>query len=64
LVGRPEQKRSLVIPRCRLEDNIKMDLKGIDWWVVVRKVMNLQKQMGISQPHEQLWASQAGVCPL
>ena len=27
LVGKPEGKRPLVRPRCRWEDNIKMDLK-------------------------------------
>jgi hypothetical protein len=36
LVGKPEGKRPLVRPRCRWEDNIKMDLqevgcKGMDW---------------------------------
>jgi hypothetical protein len=32
LVGRPKSKRPLGRPRCRLEDNIKMDLReiGID----------------------------------
>jgi hypothetical protein len=32
LVGRPEGKKSLGTPRCRWEDNIKMDLReiGID----------------------------------
>jgi hypothetical protein len=32
LVGRPEGKRPLGRPRCRWEDNIKMDLRetGID----------------------------------
>jgi hypothetical protein len=32
LVGRPEGKRPLGSPRCRWEDNIKMDLReiGID----------------------------------
>jgi hypothetical protein len=29
LVGRPEGKRPLGRPRCRWEDNIKMDLKEI-----------------------------------
>jgi hypothetical protein len=37
LVGRPERKRPLGRPRCRWEDNIKLDLReiGIDWanWV-------------------------------
>jgi hypothetical protein len=36
LVGRPEGKRPLRRPRCRWEDNIKMDLHevvcgGMDW---------------------------------
>jgi hypothetical protein len=36
LVGKPEGKRPLGRPRCRWEDNIKMDLKkvgcgGMDW---------------------------------
>jgi hypothetical protein len=29
LVGRPEGKRPLGRPRCRWEDNIKMDLREI-----------------------------------
>jgi hypothetical protein len=36
LVGKPEGKRSMGRPRCRWEDNIKMDLQevgcgGMDW---------------------------------
>jgi hypothetical protein len=31
LVGNPEGKRPLGRPRCRWEDNIKMDLKEIGW---------------------------------
>jgi hypothetical protein len=36
LVGRPESKRPLGRPRCRWEDNIKMDLReiaisGVNW---------------------------------
>jgi hypothetical protein len=57
LVGRPEGRRPLGRPRCRWEDNIKMDLQevrwgGMDWidtaqdrdrWrVLVSVVMNLQ----------------------
>jgi hypothetical protein len=56
LVGRPKGKRPLGRPRCRWEDNIKMDLReiGIDganwillaqdrvqWWASVNMVMNL-----------------------
>jgi hypothetical protein len=57
LVERPKGKRPLGRPRCRWEDNIKMDLGeiGIDganwiwlaqdrvqWWAFVNMVMNLQ----------------------
>jgi hypothetical protein len=31
LVGKPEVKRPLGRPRCRWEDNIKMDLREIGW---------------------------------
>jgi hypothetical protein len=56
LVGKPEGKRPLEIPRRRLEDGIKMDLEEIGWgdveWIhlaqdrdywraVVNAVMNL-----------------------
>jgi hypothetical protein len=56
LVGRPEGRRPLGRPRCRWEDNIKMDLQevgwGMDWielaqdrdrwWALVNAVMNLR----------------------
>jgi hypothetical protein len=57
LVGKQEEKRPLGRPRCRWEDNIKMDLKEIGWggmdWIdlaqdrdqwkaLVNTVMNLQ----------------------
>jgi hypothetical protein len=57
LVGRPEGKRTLGRPRCRWENNIKLDLKeiGIDvanwtqlaqdrvqWRAFVNTVMNLR----------------------
>ena len=57
LVGKPEGKRPLGRPRCRWEDNIKMDLQevgcgGMDWielaqdrdrWrALVNAVMNLR----------------------
>jgi hypothetical protein len=55
LVGRPKGKRLLGRPRCRWEDNIKMDVREIgieggnwtwlaqdkvQWWVFVNMVMN------------------------
>jgi len=56
-VGKPEGKRPLGRPRCRSEDNIKMDLQEVGcgdmdwieltqdtdrWWALVNVVMNLQ----------------------
>jgi hypothetical protein len=56
LVGKPESKKPLGKPRCRWEENTKMDLRkmeleGVDWvhlaqdrdrWVaIVNTVMNL-----------------------
>jgi hypothetical protein len=56
-VGKPEVKRPLGRPRCRWEDNIKMDLndvgfRGMDWFeldqdrdswrALVNAVMNLR----------------------
>jgi len=31
LVGKPEGRRPLVSSRCRSEDNIRMDVRGIEW---------------------------------
>ena len=56
LVGKPEGKRQLERPRCRWEDNIKMDLevgRGYGdwmelaqdrdrWWVLVSTAMNFR----------------------
>ena len=57
LVGRPEGKRSLEKPRCRWEDNIKMDLQEVGvcrgdwmelaqdrdgWWSLVGTVRNFR----------------------
>jgi hypothetical protein len=36
LVGRPEGKRPLGRPRCRWEDNIKMDIRDIGSMVQTR----------------------------
>jgi hypothetical protein len=59
LVWRPEGKRQLGRPRCRWEDNIKKDLRGIvidmanwirlahdrvQWRAFVNTVMNLRVQ--------------------
>jgi len=56
-VGRPEGKRPLGRPRCRWEDNVKVDLQEVGWgdinWidlaqdrdrrlVLVKAVMNLR----------------------
>jgi hypothetical protein len=30
-VGKPERKRSLGRPRRRWEDNVRIDLRGIEW---------------------------------
>jgi hypothetical protein len=35
LVGKPEGKEPLGRPRCRWEDNIRMDLREIEWEGVV-----------------------------
>jgi hypothetical protein len=57
LVRKPEGKRPLGRPRCRWEDNIKIDLQevifcGMDWidlaqdrdkwWALVKAVMNFR----------------------
>jgi hypothetical protein len=57
LMGKPEGRRALKRPRCRWEDNIKMDLREVGWgaigWIdlaqdkdrwcaLVNTVMNLQ----------------------
>jgi hypothetical protein len=34
LIGKSEEKRRLGRPRCRWEDNIRMDLREISWKVV------------------------------
>jgi hypothetical protein len=34
LVGRPEGKSSLGRPRCRWEDNIKINLQNVGWGAV------------------------------
>ena len=56
LVGKPEGKKPLRRPRCRWEDNIKMNLQEVEfegmdridvaqdrdrWWGLVNAVMNL-----------------------
>jgi len=57
LVGKPEGKRPFGKSRCRLDDNIKLDLQGVEWgcmdWIdlvqdrdrwreLLNVVMNLQ----------------------
>jgi len=57
LLGKPEEKRSLGRPRCRWEDNNKMDYRQVGWesmdwielvqdrerwWALENAVMNLR----------------------
>jgi hypothetical protein len=57
LVRKPEGKRLLGRPRCRWEDNLRMDLREIEWevvectrvaqdrvhwWALVNMIMNLR----------------------
>jgi hypothetical protein len=39
LMGKPERKKPLGRPRCRWVDNVKMDLREIEWdsmdWIVL-----------------------------
>jgi len=79
LVGKPGRKRPLGKPRCRWEDNIKMDLQevgcgGMDWiklaqqrdrWrTLVNAVMNFHKLQGISRLAANQLASQEGLCSM
>jgi hypothetical protein len=45
LVGKPEGKRPLGIPRCRWVDNIRMDLGEVGWgdvdWIGLAKDRNM-----------------------
>ena len=41
LVWRPEGRIPLRRPRCRWEDNIKMDIREVGWGALVYTVMNL-----------------------
>ncbi|KAJ4433467.1 hypothetical protein ANN_15770 [Periplaneta americana] len=69
LVGRPEGKRPLGKPRCRWEDNIKMDLREVGnddrdwinlaqdrnrWRAYVRAAMNLRSSPTVTQLEELL----------
>jgi hypothetical protein len=44
LVGKPEGKKPLGRPRCRWEDNIKMDIREIGWgdmdWIRLAQYRN------------------------
>jgi hypothetical protein len=57
LLGKPEGRRPFERPRCRWDNNIKMDLREVGWgcidwinlpedrdrwWALVNAVMNLQ----------------------
>jgi hypothetical protein len=47
LAGEPEGKRPLVKPRCKREDNIKMDLKDVMWdyveWIHMARDMHWRR---------------------
>jgi len=58
LVGKPEGKRPMGRPRCRLEDNLKMDLKEVgggceDWMELAqdrdrwRALVSTVKNLGV-----------------
>jgi hypothetical protein len=36
LVGKPERKKPLGRPRHKWEDNVEMDLDGVDWMHLAR----------------------------
>jgi hypothetical protein len=44
LMGKPKEKRPLGRPRCRWVDNIKMDLREIEWgfleWINLAQIMD------------------------
>jgi hypothetical protein len=57
LIGKPEGKRPLLRPKCRWDDNVRMDVREVEWegvdWMhlawdrnqrraVVKTVMNLR----------------------
>jgi hypothetical protein len=48
LVGKPEGKRPLARPRCRWEDNIRMDLQEVGWGCV--------DWIGLAQDRDRWWA--------
>jgi len=57
LMGKPEGKRPLGRPRCRWEDNIKMDLQrvgcgGIDW---IELVQDMDKWRALVNAVMNLW---------
>jgi hypothetical protein len=45
VVGKPEGKRRLEIPRRRWEDNIKMNLREVEWGNVLDRSVSEQGQM-------------------
>jgi hypothetical protein len=50
LVGKPQGKRPLGRPRCRWEDNIRIDLREIEWggmgWTDLAQDMNQWRGLG------------------
>ena len=63
-MGKSEGKRTLGRPRCRWEDNIKMDLREVGCdprdWIALAEVAGLSK--GGNEPLGSLKASQLVKC--
>ncbi|KAJ4442029.1 hypothetical protein ANN_11893 [Periplaneta americana] len=69
LVGRPEGKRPLGRPRCRWEDNIKMDLRevgydGREWINLAQDRDQWRAYEGGTKPPGSLKATYVAKCPL
>jgi hypothetical protein len=58
LVGKPEGKRPLERPRCRLVDNIKMDLRATGWRGVdlIDLVQDVDRWMALVNMVLNFWA--------
>jgi hypothetical protein len=71
LLGKPKEMRPLGRPRCRMGNNIKMVLTGMEWgawtgliWLKIGTGGSFNKMRGISRLAEDLLASQGGLCSM